>query len=227
FAVSDGRGLCPQAWHVPTDAEWQTLESALGMPTNELGQTGYRGGAENVGGKLKATVLWNSPNTGATNESGFSAVPGGFLNIGIDNLFHFYFQGDRGGWWSSTNNPAFAKYRELMSAHAGILRSDLPRSYGTCVRCLRDATVGLFEQDPVQFTIAPNPTTSVFTLKLSQPAQAGQVVVLDATGRAVLAQRFNGNGPVTLDLSGHGNGLYVVQVFYPDGTRLTERVVKQ
>jgi hypothetical protein len=44
--------ICPQGWHVPTDSEWQQLESALGMPGSELGQIGYRGSSQNVGGKM-------------------------------------------------------------------------------------------------------------------------------------------------------------------------------
>ncbi len=80
-AVNDTRGLCPQGWHVPSDAEWKALETTLGMPANELNNVGYRGDAANVGGKLKAVdQLWEPPNTGASNSSGFSALPGGHRN---------------------------------------------------------------------------------------------------------------------------------------------------
>ena len=72
YAVNDTRRLCPSGWHVPTDAEWTIL-------------TDYLGGLSVAGGKLKSTGdntagtgLWNFPNTGADNTSGFSALPGGF-----------------------------------------------------------------------------------------------------------------------------------------------------
>jgi uncharacterized protein (TIGR02145 family) len=67
YAVIDDKKLCPNGWHVPTDTEWTTL-------------TEYLGGEIIAGGKMKTvgTAYWNDPNTGATNESGFSAVPGGF-----------------------------------------------------------------------------------------------------------------------------------------------------
>jgi uncharacterized protein (TIGR02145 family) len=66
YAVNDSRSIAPKGWHIPTDMEWAALED-------------YLGGSE-AGGKLKeiGTTHWNSPNTGATNESGFSALPGGF-----------------------------------------------------------------------------------------------------------------------------------------------------
>ncbi|MFM8395849.1 MAG: FISUMP domain-containing protein, partial [Acidobacteriota bacterium] len=63
-AATDPRGLCPSGWHLPTEAEWTTLTTYLGT---------------NAGGKIRSsgTALWNEPNSGATNESGFSALPGG------------------------------------------------------------------------------------------------------------------------------------------------------
>ena len=69
-AVNSAKGLCPAGWHVPSDAEWTIL-------------TTYLGGANIAGGKMKetSTLLWESPNTGATNKSGFTALPGGYQNI--------------------------------------------------------------------------------------------------------------------------------------------------
>ena len=67
YAVADSRNVCPTGWHVPSDAEWTTL-------------TTYLGGLSVAGAKLKekGTAHWESPNTGATNESGYTALPGGF-----------------------------------------------------------------------------------------------------------------------------------------------------
>jgi len=79
YTVIDSRNVCPDGWHVPTDTEWTTL-------------TDYLGGTSVAGGKLKetGTTHWTTPNTGATNETGFTALPGGyrsnngaFLCIGI------------------------------------------------------------------------------------------------------------------------------------------------
>ena len=70
YAVVDNRGVCPENFHVPTDEEYTQL-------------TNYLGGSDVAGGKMKEAGLehWNSPNAGATNESGFSGFPGGFRNI--------------------------------------------------------------------------------------------------------------------------------------------------
>ena len=93
------QGICPTGWHLPSDAEWTTL-------------TTYLGGLSVAGGKMKEAGIshWTSPNTGATNESGFTALPGGyrgddgrFANIGI-----------LGYWWSSTEGSTlYAWYRSL------------------------------------------------------------------------------------------------------------------
>lgn len=92
YAVETGN-LCPTGWHVPTDTEWTTL-------------TDYLGGEIVAGGKLKSTRTdpdthprWKSPNTGATDEYGFSALPGGRRDSGYDNFVN---AGYVGGWWSST-----------------------------------------------------------------------------------------------------------------------------
>ena len=91
-AVIAGK-LCPTCWHIPTDEEWVVLME-------------YLGGSVVAGGKLKetGTAHWNSPNTGATNETGFAALAGG--NRGIDGSF--YMMGRRGSWWSVTEYNAWS-----------------------------------------------------------------------------------------------------------------------
>lgn len=86
--------------------------------------------------------------------------------------------------------------------------------------------VGIVEAgDARMLSFHPNPTTGFITTDLGEPAV---VSVLDATGRLVLLQPIaNASGPVTVDLSGHENGLYLVQVLFMDGTRAVERVVKE
>lgn len=125
YTVNTGN-LCPTGWHVPTDAEWTTL-------------TTYLGGESVAGGKLKetGTAHWHSPNTGATNESGFTALPGGIrYNTGTFNLI-----GDWGGWWSSTEYDAYNAWdRSLYLSYGNVLRysSGHNKNIGVSVRCLRD-----------------------------------------------------------------------------------------
>ncbi|MCB0795053.1 MAG: T9SS type A sorting domain-containing protein [Flavobacteriales bacterium] len=218
-AVGDVRGLCPQGWHVPSDAEWQQLELTLGMPTGEVNTIGLRGVGQHVGWKLKATTHWPNPNL-ATNESGFTALPGGNRGSGGS----FYDIGYYGSWWSSSDT---AWYRALWSSSAGVDRNYYGKRAGFSVRCLKDNVVGFSEQKSPQFSLSPNPTAGIFTLQMQGPSIAQLVTLHDSTGRAVLTQRIHSSGPVTLDLSGHENGLYFVNVLYKDGSSATGQVVKQ
>jgi uncharacterized protein (TIGR02145 family) len=127
YAVNDPRGLAPAGWHIPSDAEWDTLSTYLG---------------NNAGGKLKdtgtiqaGTGLWYAPNTGATNKTGFTGLPGGY-RLG-DGTFSSI--GNYGYWWSSTKfNISAAFGRNLYYSGGAIYRSGLTWRYGLSVRCLRD-----------------------------------------------------------------------------------------
>jgi uncharacterized protein (TIGR02145 family) len=123
YAVETGN-LCPSGWHVPTDEEWTTL-------------TTYLGGEEVAGGKLKeaGTTHWNAPNTGATNEAGFTAVPGGLrYGNGLFNLIGSY-----GYWRSATeSDTSNAWFRFMGFNRSQVLRNDANKESGCSVRCLRD-----------------------------------------------------------------------------------------
>jgi uncharacterized protein (TIGR02145 family) len=124
YAVSDWRGLAPEGWRIPSDEDWEKLIKLLG-------------GEEVAGGKLKAsdTTYWKSPNFGATNETRFSALPGGdrtsggsFLNLGIDGYW----------WYSSERSGSGACYHRLGHASDGSYRYGSTKTYGFSVRCLKD-----------------------------------------------------------------------------------------
>ncbi|MCX6159142.1 MAG: fibrobacter succinogenes major paralogous domain-containing protein [Ignavibacteriae bacterium] len=85
YAVNDPRGLAPEGWHIPSDVEWNIIID-------------YLGGGDVAGGKMKAKTKWESPNTGATNESGFTGLPGGLR--GYDGIF--YYIGKTADFWSSS-----------------------------------------------------------------------------------------------------------------------------
>jgi uncharacterized protein (TIGR02145 family) len=123
YAVNTGK-LAPTGWRVPTDADWDTLSN-------------YLGGSSVAGGKMKEAGIshWASPNTGATNSSGFSALPGGSRYY--DG--YFYYQSYYGYWWSSTEDDASDAY----GRHLGCDYDDLTRGYddkqgGFSVRFVRD-----------------------------------------------------------------------------------------
>ena len=134
--MTDPRGLCPGGWHVPSDEEWITLESFLGISASELNVIGIRGSALNIGGKLKAvSVLWATPNTGANNNTGFSALPGGLRYY--DGTYKY--NTTDGAWWtSSAVNSNFSLFRMLNYNYSGIARYDSLHYDGFSVRCLKD-----------------------------------------------------------------------------------------
>lgn len=138
YAAVDPRGVCPIGWHVPTDAEWKLLETTLGMPAAELNSAGMRGEVQSIGGRLKSTALWNAPNAGATNETGFSGLPGGTRGGFSEGTF--YNLGSHGEWWTSTDAGEFnfAWRRQLRHFYAGIRRFSYYKASGYCIRCLRD-----------------------------------------------------------------------------------------
>lgn len=136
YAVSSTNIITPEGWHVPTDEEWKELEMHLGMGQSEVDTIFWRGTDE--GGKLKetGTTHWNNPNTGATDESGFTALPGGYrlnYNGAFTNI------GNDGYWWSATwYSTVSAWYRTLSYGNSDIYRSSNHKKCGFSVRCIMD-----------------------------------------------------------------------------------------
>jgi uncharacterized protein (TIGR02145 family) len=135
YAVADPRNVCPTDWHVPTDAEWNTLVGYLD-PAYDPVSSGIS--SATAGGMMKSTgtQYWLSPNTGATNESGFSGLPGGdrksttgsFAGLGYDTF-----------WWSASESDADrAWFRQLQYSVAMVFGGDFPKRNGFSVRCIRD-----------------------------------------------------------------------------------------
>ncbi|MEI7724542.1 MAG: fibrobacter succinogenes major paralogous domain-containing protein [Bacteroidota bacterium] len=124
FAVNDPRGLAPAGYHVATQTEWETL-------------TTYLGGDSLAGGKLKetGTAHWLAPNTGATNSTGFTAVPGGFrMYSGKSEMI-----GTFGVWWTSTLSDEFSAMNcGMFSDNAGAIISVNRKANGCSVRCIKD-----------------------------------------------------------------------------------------
>jgi len=119
------QGICPAGWHLPADAEWTILAD-------------YLGGEDVAGGKMKetGTTHWHSPNKGATNSSGFTALPGG---IRFRNFFSS--PGGHGLWWSSSevSSTDRADARELGFDYEDLADAGSPtKELGFSVRCLRD-----------------------------------------------------------------------------------------
>jgi len=135
-AVVDSRDIAPDGWHVPTDDEWKQLEMYLGMSQADADRDGYWRGIDE-GGELKETdtIHWDSPNTGANNESGFTALPGGGRNCIVYQNLH-----TSAIFWSSTEyDDDYAWIRLLDYVHAEVNRVGYDKPCGFSIRCVREA----------------------------------------------------------------------------------------
>jgi len=124
YAVSDSRNIAPAGWRVATDADWTKL-------------TSYLGGVSRASAKLKEAGLthWASPNSLASNQSGFTALPGGTRNSAgtfVDIGFYGY-------WWCSNEYSATsAQLRIMYHFYSDVVRSVDSKVYGFSVRCLKN-----------------------------------------------------------------------------------------
>jgi uncharacterized protein (TIGR02145 family) len=142
YITTEGaQGICPTGWHIPSDEEWKILEgmvdSQYPVGDPEWDQTGWRG--LDAGGNLKesGTTHWVSPNTGATNESGFTGLPAGYRRSTSGN---FYYLGSNGYFWSSSQgNASYAWGRHLSYDSADVNRyANGYMGNGYSVRCLKN-----------------------------------------------------------------------------------------
>lgn len=116
--------VCPEGWHLPSQAEWEALYE-------------YLGGEDFAGGKMKeaGTAHWAEPNTGATNSSGFTALPGG-TRYGASSHMDI---GTGANFWSSTNDDGtWAYYVQLYHDEERVQNNTYHQYYGFSVRCLQD-----------------------------------------------------------------------------------------
>ena len=118
---------CPSGWHLPNDAEWSKLID-------------YLGGKSTAGGKLKSTKVWYAPNVGASNSSGFNALPGGKTSV-TDPVYgaEFIGIGIQSFWWISTESDAYtAKYLSLKNDGSDVFSCNDDKNLGMSVRCVKD-----------------------------------------------------------------------------------------
>lgn len=129
------QGICPDGWHLPSRSEWEELEIYLGMSPSVLANTGWRG--TNEGGKLKerGNEHWKNPNSDATNEFGFNALPSGYRYQSDFNGI-----GESAVFWASNDGgmAQFADHRRLSFDTGKIFMSGTDMSGALSVRCVKD-----------------------------------------------------------------------------------------
>jgi uncharacterized protein (TIGR02145 family) len=134
YVITDKRNICPKGWHIPTDEEWHTLVLFLDSAAkidNSIIESNL------AGGKLKesGTAHWSIPNTGGTNESGFTGLPGGTrIYTGYFDIYTKF-----GYYWTSTENGNdLAWFRVLDYDYSGVLRFHGFKKNGFSIRCIKD-----------------------------------------------------------------------------------------
>jgi uncharacterized protein (TIGR02145 family) len=126
YAITDSRNIAPIGWHIATDTEWKTMTGYDGYiyaPCSKFIETG--------------TTHWQTPNSGATNESGFTALPGG----GRDYNGTFGGVGIYGQWWSYSVTNQYNSWKWEFGYDGGlsyINRNEVSKKYGFSVRCVKD-----------------------------------------------------------------------------------------
>lgn len=221
YAVANTNGLCPVGWHVPTTNDWTNLEN-------------YLGGAFVAGGKLKSTSsqYWQSPNTGADNQSGFSGLPSGsrsstgtsFADLGL-----------RGYWWSSTsiNNTTANRFR-LSNDMVNSQLVNFDKRSGFSVRCIKDTPLGarvdhgndIEGMDPFSLlsdrsiNLFPNPTFNSINVSIyAAKATNASIQIMDMLGKTVVNKSealVEGLNMLNYDLTEAPNGVYLVHIVAED-----------
>jgi uncharacterized protein (TIGR02145 family) len=200
--VNTGK-LGPTGWHVPTSAEWDALAT-------------YLGGDYVAGGKMKSTGtietgtgLWYSPNTNATNESGFTAVPAG----GRKHNGTFSFIGYGGFLWSSSEgNEDNAWYRGLYSIYNPLFTYYSSKSTGFSVRCVRDYGSGIDQiNNRNKIKIYPNPAIDNINIDFTGNNRSGTLTIYDLMGKIVRQKEIE-QIENAIDISSLTKGVYIIEI---------------
>jgi uncharacterized protein (TIGR02145 family) len=211
--VNDPRGVCPAGWHVPSFAEWNILIN-------------YLGGTNVAGGPLKSSSsLWLTPNTGADNSSGFTALPGGYRNRNPgDGDASFYNLGLYGYFWSSTNG---GYYSILTYDGSGCFLESTFEWEGYSVRCLSDSIPtgipNLRNYINKDIQITPNPANDVLNI-ITYNSAVGTFSLSDITGRTIFKFPINGANTQTLYIGNLPVGVYIATYSY-NGETITKKIV--
>ena len=225
-AAVDSRNVCPTNWRVPSEADWDSLSFFLGGPWA-------------AGGKLKDTLLWNSPNAGGTNSTGFNARPGGnrvarYPSGGPSSgpiRFVFENVGDYAYYWSIWNqHPTTRRTWEL--EYNRTLLWDRNTSYKTAanIRCMRDTlfstSINNIEKTQSLYNIFPNPTRGSLTISTEDVQVELEIRLYSLYGQLLEVKYVTKSNQISFDING-GSGIYFLEIKNHEGTEIIERIIKK
>jgi len=210
YTINTGN-LCPTGWHVPSDAEWTTL-------------TTYLGGASVAGGKLKetGTIHWLSPNTGATNEVDFTALPGGYRYL--DGIF--FNNGSYGDWWSTTAfNTNTSWGRNMRYSNVSVLNDYGNNNSGFAVRCVNDVATRTDEfLNKTEIKIYPNPANKILFVNNTEQEEIN-LIIYNIVGACIIERELR-NENNEIDISTLQKGIYIIKIAGADWT-LQHKLIKE
>jgi uncharacterized protein (TIGR02145 family) len=210
YTVVDSSELCPIGWHIPADTEWTKL-------------TTYLGGNSVAGGKLKenGNTHWITPNTGATNISGFTALPcGSRTPYPYPFDFDYYGIGYFGNWWSSTFDAYSASAWKLYYNYDGLYTVDTNKYNGYSVRCIRNLAADINEiKNKIRMEIYPNPANTQITIELLQTSKQSIITVYNVSGQELIKQQIK-DSKTQIDINNLASGIYFVKL-------ITDKVVEE
>jgi len=213
YTMTDDRNIAPTGWHVPTDYEWKIL-------------TTYLGSESIAGGKLKESSFthWLSPNTCATNSTGFTALPGGFRYC----YGEFDFIGGSGFWWSSTKIFQFNAYYQSMSYDSCNIERDnfYYIGSGLSVRCIKDTLGTQINENRIDknIQIYPNPASDKLYINCAN-RQYLNMQVYNSVGQCILKRELN-TQTNTIDISPLTRGIYIMKLTNLNGT-FEKKIIKE
>jgi uncharacterized protein (TIGR02145 family) len=212
FAVKTGK-LCPAGWHVATSNEWNDLVDFCG------GQYAASSALREAG-----IAHWTSPNSDATNSSGFTALPAGYRMVAGS----FSQKGGCANFWTSTEpGSGSANYRLLMynSTEVKNLTFSNDEMYGFSVRCIRDLPTTNHETFDNQSTISIAHNTATNELTINCADSKASVVIHNITGAYVCSYPMSGETSV-IDISTLSAGVYIVEVKYQKESLFRKIIIK-
>jgi len=211
YAVNDINGICPEGWHVSTDADWQMAEA-------------YLGGVDIAGSKMKeaGTSHWASPNNEATNSSGFTGLPGGMRDPDskFGNVVGF------GMWWANTEfNTSFVWSTYMWNLATHVDHNPIPKNYALSIRCVKDIGSGLIDINKNEIVkIFPNPAINKLFIECTEN-QDFKMQIYNITGGCVMQNQINDLSE-EIDISSLSKGTYVIEFLNADW-RIHKKLIKE
>ncbi len=214
--LETAQGACPDGWHMPTVAEYDVLLNFLG-------------GESVAGGKLKeaGTDHWISPNTGATDESGFTALPGGFY---FNSSVGFLKLGEYAKFWTSSqvNGSETSAYNLYLRADQAEAHNETgnEKELGASVRCLQgQGALGIAPQKTgSSILVYPNPANNYVNISILKNTGSVHAELMDASGKTIMGANIDETSS-KIDLSGLKNGVYFLKINSKEQS-FTKKIVK-